>query len=161
MLPQSIYQQRELEIQQKRYDKFPFLDFQKPQYNQSYYDFIINGNKVQEKVAVQVKKRVDKYVVCLYRSSNQKTMSDKRKYQPYMLGMNGFYWVNIPDTNTFYIFPEHILYLNGYIEGETKLNTTNPTFIIILNHDEGWYQKCKYDYENVDEIEFKNMFGLM
>lgn len=160
MLPISVYQQRELIFQQKRIEAFPFLTFDKPKYNQSYYDFTVNGKNVQEKFACERSDRTSTYMVCMYRSSNQQTMSHKRELQPYKLGMNVYYWVNIPDTTTFYVFPEDVLYENGYIEGDIPLTTTAPKFNIRLNYEEGWYQKCRYDYENINEVVFKEMFDM-
>lgn len=161
MLPQCVYQQREMEFQQKRVEKFPFLQFEKPKYNQSCYDFSINGKHVQEKFAYEISSRKNTYYVCLYRSSSQKTKFCKKQYQPYKLGMNSYYWVNIPNTTMFYVFPENTLYQQGYIEGEKQLSTTMPKFSISLNYDEGWYQKFKYNYESINETEFKIMFELM
>lgn len=160
MIPRSVYQQRELIFQQKRIERFPFLTFDKPKYNQSYYDFRVNGKNIQEKLACKRHDRAYSYIVCLYRSSNRQTMSCKRSFQPYKLGMNAFYWINLPDTTIFYLFPEGILYEKRYIEGKEQLPTAKPILNINLSYEEGWYQNCRYDYENINEVVFNAMFDI-
>ena len=36
--------------------------------------------------------------------------------------MNDFYWINIPDSNLFYIIPEITLYKRGFIQYDENLN---------------------------------------
>ena len=40
----------------------------------------------------------------------------------YLFNMNDFYWINIPDSNLFYIIPEITLYKRGFIQYDENLN---------------------------------------
>lgn len=154
MLPESANQQKEYKYQQKRIEAFPFFVFEKPEYNQCYYDFKINSIPVQEKVAGKMQKKNNGYRVCLYRHST------KKSYNAYKLGMNKYYWVHIPDTVWFYVFTEDVLYQRGYIEDDKTTFTKKPMLFISLNNTNGWYQQYKYQYDNIDENQFRSMFNL-
>jgi hypothetical protein len=154
MLPQSVNQQKESKYKEKRIEAFPFLVFENPRYDQCYYDFKINNIPVQEKIAVKCKNKKNSFVVCLYRSVL------KKGYKAYKLGMNKFYWINIPETSIFFVFTETVLFQNGYIEDHNTKFINKPMFFISLNFQDGWYQKYRYNYDNIDEIIFKEMFEL-
>lgn len=154
MLPEGINQQKESEYKQKRIQAFPFMSFEQPIYDQCYYDFKVNNIPVQEKKAIKVKTKKNSYVVCLYRRDG------KKKYKAYKLGMNKFYWVHIPDTDVFFVFSEDALYQNGYIEDEKTILLNKPMMFISLNYVDGWYQQYRYDYNNIDENIFKEMFNM-
>lgn len=138
MIPPNILQQKELIFKQRREEAFTFLKFERPRYNQSFYDFVVNGVRVQEKVATLRKDRKNTYVIFLYRSlsNNGRNM----KYQPYKQGMNSYYWIHIPETNIFYVIPDAELCQRGYIETCTKLNTTRPVLSIRPSDQVMWYQ---------------------
>lgn len=152
MEPTSKNQQNEIVYQQRRIEAFPFLCFEKPQYNQSYYDFKINDIPIQEKTAVKCKNKKNSFIVCLYRSSQ------RTKFQFYKFGMNKYYWIHVPDSYKFFIFPEEVLYEQGYIEKDIPLNCNKPMIFVSLNYKEGWYQKYCYTYDNIDEI--KELFDI-
>jgi hypothetical protein len=135
MLPQSTAQQKECEYKQKRIEAFPFLVFETPKYNQCYYDFKINNIPVQEKTAIKRNNRKNSFVIGLYRSGSNKS------HNTYKLGMNKFYWINIPNTSIFFVFTETILFQNGYIEDNNTTFTSKPMVSITLNFQDGWYQK--------------------
>lgn len=153
MLPQSLQQQKEIEYKQKRIEAFPFIVFETPRYNQSYYDFKINNIPVQEKTAVRRKDKQNSYVVCLYRRFG-------KSYKAYKLGMNKFYWINIPETTIFFIFPEAILYQHGYIEDHHTDSQNKPMLFISFNFQDGWYHKYRYSYDKINETIFKEMFEI-
>jgi hypothetical protein len=76
--------------------------------------------------------------------------------------MNKFYWVHIPnESNKFFVFPEEVLFERGYIEDDVPLNISKPMVFISLNNPRGWYQLYKYDYNEIDEGAFKNMFKMI
>ena len=89
--PINIYQQREIIYIKNRELKLPNIKFEYPDIEQCYYDFIINGKKIQEKVC-GIKKNRNSYQVFLYRNRGKKS---------YKLGMNDFYWFNINNTSIF------------------------------------------------------------
>jgi hypothetical protein len=104
MIPKNINQQNEIKYKEKREKYCKFLQFIYPDIEQSYFDFTINGKKIQEKVATKRKDNENSYVCFIQRS-----IANNIKKQ-YLLGMNDYYWIHIPDTNLFYLFPEFELY---------------------------------------------------
>ena len=68
----------------------------------------------------------------------------------YDKGDNDFYWINLPDNETFYIIPEHILITQNIISSETKKGKKNISFA----KRNIWLETYKYSYneENINEI---------
>jgi hypothetical protein len=136
--PINIYQQREISYKEKRELNLFNIKFQYPDIEQCYYDFLINDKKIQEKVCG---KRSDRnaYVLLLYRSGCKN----------YKKGMNDFYWLHIDKTDIFYIIPEYILIEKNKIEDNEKIKTKSMINIYI-NKENMWYNKYKYNYNNLD-----------
>lgn len=141
--PINIYQKREHEYRQIRTSKINFLDFVDPLLDSQQYDFTINNMKVQEKVC-GIRKDRNQYTCQLVK--NNGVVNGKRTHINYMLGDNDFYWINIPDNNTFYIFPEKVLY------DMDKINTNKKVTLNIPFDDTNyWTNKYKFYYNNLDK----------
>jgi hypothetical protein len=152
MIPKQLYQQRELIYRKKMMNFMSFLNFEKPKYDQCFYDILINGFKVQEKVASKRFNTKNTYNCAIFRSSTT------NNYQTYKLGQNKFYWIHIPDTEIYYIFLENDLCDHRYIESEIiKCKTNRPQLCISLN-SKSWYNEYKYSYDNIDIEKMKRLF---
>jgi hypothetical protein len=141
--PNNIYQVREQEYVKLRETKLDFITFTKPFIDMQVYDFLIGSNKVQEKVCMIMKDR-SQYRCFLTKHNGIK--NGKLLKTGYKLGDNDFYWINLPDKNTFYILPEKVLYDNDKI-GSNKMKILYIPFNDI-NH---WIYNYKFYYNNIDK----------
>lgn len=153
MIPKNIHQQRENIYIKIREQFCNFLEFEKPKVDQSYYDFKINGKNIQEKVATKRNDRKDTYIACMYRSKNSTI-----KKQQYLLNMNDYYWLHIPDTDLFYIIPEGDLYDNGFIQNPNNDSNTKFNLTIKIYFKNSWYHKYQYNYKNLDKNVIVKLF---
>lgn len=80
----------------------------------------------------------------MYRSKNSNI-----KKQKYLLNMNDYYWLHIPDTDLFYIIPEADLYNNGFIHNPNNDSNTKFNLTIKIYLESSWYHKYQYNYKNV------------
>lgn len=142
-IPINIYQQREYEYRKIREESLKFINFIIPLVDGQVYDFLINNKKVQEKVC-GIRKGRNQYLCQL--SKNTTRENNKRKHINYELGDNDFYWINLPDKNTFYIFPEKILYDMNKIDMNNLATLTIP-----YNDTNLWCNKYKFSYNNPDK----------
>lgn len=124
-----------------RRQKLPFLPFERPHMNYLVYDFLVNGYKVQEKVISDNNR------------TNIKKSCGKNKKQPYTQGDNDFYWFVDKDEKTFYVVPEAILIVKGYISTDTQPG-------IMRFSSTGWLQDFKYSYEEKDHNRLKSLFNV-
>lgn len=131
LIPQSVYQKREHEYRLKREKMFPELHFEYPDVEGQKYDFIVNGMKVQEKVAGKRKSRKNYYVALLY-SPNR----TKQKYNTYKKGDCDFYWVWLDGTDEYFVIPESSMIENGLVETDKN----RPTLHI---HEKSWVFNLK------------------
>jgi len=129
-IPRTLASCQELLYAKRRIERLEFFSFEKPQFDGTVYDFIMNGFKHQEKVSTYVAKK-DCYLCQLgKRASNEK----QRQY--YQVGDNDFYWFWIKDSTIFYVVPELILLDQKCIvaKNETK---------------EGYKMMCLYPHRKV------------
>ena len=117
LLPQSINQQQEMVYRKHRENKISYLRYEYPLVESRVYDFIINGYRIQEKVASSRYDRLESFIMYVYRSDRE------NKYKLYKKGANDYFWVWPKDElNTFFIFPENALIERGYINcGEDEI----------------------------------------
>jgi hypothetical protein len=146
-VPINIYQKREYEYKQLRISKVNFIKFVEPLIDSQVYDFLIGTKKVQEKVC-GIRKGRNQYICHLIK--NSKTISKdniKKTHTNYELGDNDFYWINLPDKNTFYVFPEKILYIMD------KINT-NKLITLNIPYDDTyhWTYKYKFYYNTINNV---------
>ena len=94
------------------------------------YDFMINGYKVQEKVASNTRKGdifpLDK------NNSRGKNIS-------YQKGDNDFYWINCQDKKRFYVIPEKVLIDHKYI------NQPKQCTLVINKISLEWLKEYKFN----------------
>ena len=82
---------------------------------------------------------------------------DGKNNYPYEQGDNDYYWINLPDNETFYIIPENILITKQVISsGDTvdvpsSIKGKKCLSFAIRNT---WLNEYKYSYneENINEI---------
>lgn len=114
--------------------------------NGLFYDFIVNGHKVQEKVGSSIKNSF-----CFSLWKNNGVVDKTHKYQYYQLKDCDFYWLNFPDKKYFYVIPANILLKNGYISEDYKPG--HPHLYICLTNIENQkndYSDFLFNYENID-----------
>lgn len=150
IVPQTLNQQKEVIYRTRMQKSLSSTEFKFEECDGLCYDFMISNLKFQEKVAVKHKEKLYGYVANLCRNRGK----------PYELHMNDFYWVHIPDSEYFYVFPENELYKRGYIVSNS---VTPPTrsfvlYISIVKND-AWYSEYKFSYEKTDENKFMRMFA--
>jgi hypothetical protein len=148
MIPQSVYQQRELIYRKRMQSCLQFIDFNFNICDGLCYDFMIGRLKIQEKVASKHKDKRNGYIACLWRTGE--TNSHRHK-KPYERHMNEFYWVHIPDSEFFYVFPENELYERGYIVSNSVTPTRSLMLYISIVKDDAWYSEYKFSYDKPDE----------
>jgi hypothetical protein len=126
-----------------RETKLNTIPFVYPEVNQSVYDFMVNGYKIQEKTAIMINKK-NYYTTTLAKHKNG------QKNNPYEQGDNNFYWINLQDKETFYIIPETILVQQQIISSENKKGKKYLSFA----ERNIWLNDYKYSYneENINEI---------
>jgi len=147
--PISNNQVKEKEFAQLRETKCNFLKFDIPTKSQLCYDFTVNGKKIQEKVGKSTAPSVSFSIS--RRNGNIDKVSQRKAY---CIGENDFYWLNFPDKQTFFVFPENVLKQHGHISAagviikETKL-TINPAKLHLPTHD--WMNEYMFNYDKIDK----------
>jgi len=136
-----------------RMERLPFLDIEDFKIDNACTDAIINGHKVQDKLAQQEKTNKDRVRASIKKSNGIR--NGKRTKQPYKLGDNDYYWFHLPKPfeNLFYCIPERCLIENGYLKTETCKGRRE-----ILFYPKGQKkvlsspcQKYIFNYDEIDE----------
>lgn len=149
-VPIGEAQQREQMYRRRREEALPYIDFVYPEEEALRYDFTVGNLKIQEKVATQHTKRGKKI------SSYCVNLTSRNKY--YKEGDNDLYWVNIPDSMMFYLFPEaelikHNLVKNDTNEVKLKLLQLNPNTSRIEHLANPWVNDYLFRYDTVTKEE--------
>lgn len=129
MLPLSINQQQEQSYRLLREQKLCFLNFEYPKVEAREYDFLVNGYKIQEKVATIAKKNTKNplSIVGLYRTGTK----GGHTHTCYNKGDNDFYWIWKKDNKTtFYIIPEQTLIHKKKIQVDGNLDNKSKSFVL-------------------------------
>jgi hypothetical protein len=155
-VPISIYQQKEQEYRIFYQNKCDFLNFEYDNKSNMVYDFKINGLKIQEKIGSVVKKKYGNLIFAL--SKNNGTIDGIRKFQPYKIGDNDFYWLNFPDKRYFYVLPEHELIKHHYLADGLQKGKKNLCVNIKNGVVSKFDSKFLFDLENLDKDRLKNLF---
>jgi hypothetical protein len=142
-IPSNIYQQREQKYRKIRETKIDFIKFTNPFIEGQVYDFLINNMKVQEKVC-GIDKLKQSYICHLVKNNGMN--NGNRRMLNYDVGDNDLYWINIPDENTFYIFPEKILYDRNKIGRNKQI-----ALLIPFNQNNHWTDLYKFEYNNINK----------
>jgi hypothetical protein len=134
---------REQVFRKLRETKLNGIKFVLPQINQSVFDFKINDYKIQEKTAFMKTNR--NYMIVMF-TKNKNGVNNV----PYDQGDNDFYWVNLPDYETFYIIPEKVLINKKIISTDTVKGKKYLSFAITNK----WVDNYRYYYDeyNINKI---------
>ena len=151
LIPTNIYQVREQTYARHREESLKFLTFTKPFIDMQVYDFLIGTRRVQEKVC-SIRKDRPEYRCVLCKSNGIK--NGKIQKTGYKLGDNDFYWINLPDMNTFYIIPEKILYDINKIGGNKM-----KILYIPFNDTNHWIYDYKFYYNKPNIKKILNLLG--
>jgi hypothetical protein len=150
-MPRSKAQQREQEYRRLREQYLPQMSFQYPEREGLTHDFIVDGKRVQEKVATKRKQRKNSYMAHISRS---KTLGDCL----YKVGDADYYWIIIPDTTLFYLIPEAILLEKQIISQDVDVIKNNHRLYFnplnkssrTLTH--GWLNEYIHDYRDLTQV---------
>lgn len=150
--PKCIYQKREKEFRKYREDNISFLEFIYPQMEGLCYDFIVNNNKVQEKVFSENNNKGNFYIFNLCKKYLHKKIN--KINGQYDIGDNDIYWINCNNKIDFFVIPENILIKKGYVGDNYgsihfKVNPKN------LSQKTNWLQPYLFNYETINEDENK------
>lgn len=137
-IPQSSNQIVEYEHKLLREKHLSTLKFEYPLIRNSSTDFLINGYKIQEKVAYPRLDSNKKHTACLKKCRQKVDVC-------YDKGDNDFYWIWIKNTHIFYIVPEQALINNRCIQVDGNINNKLKMLSISPNC---WLKEYKY---NLDE----------
>jgi len=152
--PISPYQQAERHFRAFVESKCPFLPFEYTEKGNMVYDFTIHGLKVQEKIGSIYK---NKAMFTLHKN-NGKT-NKIRKFQPYKLGDNDFYWLNFPDKRYFLVLPEHVLVLHGFIANGLQPGKKHISINAKKIPNSKFGQEYLFDYNNFDIPRLTSLFS--
>jgi hypothetical protein len=155
MTPHTILQQREQEYSKKRETHISFLNFKYPEVQNTSTDFIVNGKRVQEKVAGYYKIKSNPTLLVHFACNNGKKANGFRNFRTYRLGENDYYWIHSSIDNKFWIIPENILYINEYI---SETNKTHNRKVLYINNNTRWITDYEYTYDNIDITKIKDLF---
>jgi hypothetical protein len=153
--PLNILQKREQEYVNKRETFINFLEYTYPDIQNTSTDFIVNGKKVQEKVAGIRKDRNNDILSVYLASNNGKKNNGVRKFRTYMLGENNYYWIHSSIDSRFWIIPENILYDKGYL---AKADETLANKVIYISNKTQWITYYEYNYNNINKENIEKIF---
>jgi len=149
--PQTPECVKEQEYKMLRESYLPNIAFINSYVNQQVFDFTVNCKKVQEKTAYYKNNNVSITLAKIAKRKNGKIN------QPYEIGDNDFYWINIPDKETFYVIPESILLQYDILYKENIKGTINLSFGV----KNTWIIKYKYSYKDPDiENKINKIFNM-
>lgn len=141
MIPETCKVERQYE--KIRLNTITFMNFVR--YRNRPHDFKVNDIvNVQEKSCNLEKGRVNSYKFHLKKSDGEK------KYKPYDIGDNEFYWFNLAGTQIFYVIPEEHL-----IDGN-KIRTLLYLHIMNMpreNYHDQWTYKFRFSYDTINQPE--------
>lgn len=154
-IPKPLANRQELFYATRRSEKLLFFNFEKPKFDGTVYDFLLNGFKHQEKVSTFVAKK--DYFLCKLckRGSNEK------KCQYYQVGDNDFYWFWIKDSTYFYVVPEHILLERECIAAKNEIKA-GYKMMCLYPHREveskyNFLDNYKFDLNNLDQEKIQKL----
>jgi hypothetical protein len=136
-----------------REDSITCLAFEKPERNQLVYDFKVNSKKVQEKTSAKV---VNKNGYSFKLSKNNGKKDNVRKYTPYHINDNDYYWLNLRHTSMFYVIPAVLLFEKGYLQSDGVIG---QSYLYVTPNSGEWYDEYLFDYKVVDEEKLTKMFS--
>ncbi len=135
-------QKLEREYEKIRLNTIRFMSFVR--YRNRPHDFKVNDIvKVQEKTRNIITGRVNSYRFHLTHSNG--SVNGQKKYKPYDIGDNEFYWLNLAGTKIFYVIPEEYLKKGEKIIDEISLNTNEISSLSSY--------KFRFSYDTINQPE--------
>lgn len=120
-------------------------------------DFTIGKYKIQEKVLGY---NVSNNKLHCSIKRNNGIIDKIRKFRPYNIGDNDYYWLHSSIDDRFWIIPEAILSINGYIKSD-QINKIKYTLIFGIEkygtHME-WLREYEYNYKSHDMYKILELF---
>ena len=139
--PVSQAAQLEYCFVKKREEIIKFLDFKQNDMSGLVYNFKIGKYKVQENTFSKQKGR-QSFVASLNKNCGGGVLR-----QPYFLGDNDFYWLNLNDiSGDFYVIPEQVLIIHGYVATEEQVG---HKYLTVKIHE--WLKPYKFNYNTINE----------
>ena len=140
-----------------RVESIPFLSFLNFPVENQITDFLIESIKFQEKSS----ERDLRYGQVPYYSFTLTTTKSQKK-SPYSLGDNDFYWFNLGESKKFYVIPEKILEINGYLKtddvsGKGSICLSPEKRSRVNNSD--FALDYMFDYDEVDKDRLIQLLG--
>ena len=158
-IPENLHCKIEQEYVTKRENALKSITFIKPERNQLVYDFMIGDKKFQEKtVNFNPKRKSNIFNFKLQKRNGVDNYCSK--YINYDISDNNFYWLNIKNTDIFYVIPSDILYDNGYLKIGDDIKDRKSNLRIDITNIEAWYSVYKFNYISVDEIRLHNLINI-
>jgi len=145
-LPKNIYQQREQKYIKIRESLLPEWKFEYTVIEGLSYDFIIYGQRVQEKVS-NARKREGMYIISLRRTKGICDKIKKRNFKPYEKQDFDILWAHIEDKGIFYVIPIEELINHDYIT--TEQHKGKQSLIVDINNKNKWYSKFQFRNDNI------------
>ena len=133
-----------------------FIKFEYPENESSVYDFIVNGKRVQEKLAFLKKKHYE---------VNFKKCNGKISYHE---EDNDVYWFNIGNSSKFYVVPTKLLVELKYLSNNKQVGKTTVTLNPRYTYEEAKLKNIVsaelnnyiFDYDNIDIKKLNEIFEL-
>ena len=143
-----------------REKKCYFMKFEYPETESSVYDFIVNGKRVQEKIAFLKKKH--------YEVNFKKCNGISNAKIPYHEEDNDVYWFHIGNTSKFYVVPTKLLVKLKYISNNEQVGKKTITLNLRYTYEEAKLKKLVsaelnnyiFDYDNIDIKKLHEIFEL-
>lgn len=146
LIPRHISSKLEHQYRLKRHNELSFLKYEYSDIDNTIFDFVINGYKIQEKVISQRKDRINEQFIIQIKRPGSLISYEK--------GDNDFYWIWLNNKDVFYIFPEEILIKNNLINNKIKSLT--------FSNKNNWTNNYKYDLKSYDDCKERliNLFKI-
>ena len=157
MRPVSVLQQREQEYVRKREMNVPFLKYEYPNVQNTCVDFLVNGKKVQEKIAGL---NTSKNILHIGLRCNNGKIDKKRAFRSYHLGQNDVYWFHSSIDDRFWIVPEMVLYEHGHISDPKNPDIKSKVSLNFVNSNSNhkWIDDYEFSYSNVNRDAIMKLF---
>jgi hypothetical protein len=147
----SAAQQKERDYCLLREGSIPQLRFIQPLYEGMVYDFIVEGKRVQEKVAQTHRNAFS----CLFHKH-----AGRNKSQNYIKGDNDYYWINLPDEKHFYVIPEYEMLKHDLISYSPRLGKKGMClYPFETGKKHSWTNSYLFNYTNPDVSKLKQLLA--
>jgi hypothetical protein len=149
--PINICQQNEQLYRRLREQKLSMFSFVYPEREGLPYDAIVNGFKIQDKVATHVKKKGKfchrRYIVALHKRTGR-----SRSPCRYAIDDNDLYWIQIPNCSICYVVPQAVLIKHSIVTNDKETSKKACMLPLFMDIDQvsikyNWLKQYRYDYD--------------